>query len=395
VTVTTVPTDDLELRAHALELVDSIADVLESCADEAERVGTLPERGWRALHDTGLFRLKAPRELGGMEADPVTQIHVLERISYIDTTAGWTAFVGAGTLAVISGWLPEEGLRDFMVDGRLPRVSAGVAAGGKAVPVEGGYRVTARWPFGSGSAHAEWVGGSVYVETGEASDGGPPTVVGVVVPVAEATLHDNWDVSSLKGTGSQDISVQDAFIPDEHVYDMLGPPVRGGALYRIGVPGLVSNEHGAFALGAARRALDETAALAKTKTRGYVVPRGTAAREKFQWDLGRADVMLDAAREGLIAVNDEAWRAANAGEPVDAAMQTRLRSMSVWATEVSLEVVRTMFRYAGAKSLYTGNVIDRCLRDVTAASQHGMVADVAYEGRGQVLLGLGDVAPIN
>jgi alkylation response protein AidB-like acyl-CoA dehydrogenase len=75
-------------------------------------------------------------------------------------------------------------------------------------------------------------------------------------------------------------------------------------------------------------------------------------------------------------------------------MQAEMRSMAVHATEVSLEVVRTMFRYAGARSLYAGNIVDRCLRDVTAASQHGMVNEVAYEARGQALLGVHDIVPL-
>ena len=211
-------------------------------------------------------------------------------------------------------------------------------------------------------------------------------------PKDRATLHDNWDVNALKGTGSQDLSVEDLLVPEHHAVDNMAPAVRGGPIYAIGLPGFVSNEHGAFVLGGARRALEETAELAKTKTRGYVVPRGVAARERFQAELGRCDMALTAAHQGLIATSREAYDAAVAGRPVDAAMQTRMRAMAVFATETSLDVVRTMFRYAGARSLYTGNVIDRCLRDVTAASQHGMVTEAAYETQGQVLLGFEDVA---
>jgi alkylation response protein AidB-like acyl-CoA dehydrogenase len=220
-------------------------------------------------------------------------------------------------------------------------------------------------------------------------------VLGVVFPVSSATIHDTWDVSSLKGTGSADIAVDDLFVPTEHTFDNFAPAARGGPLYTIALPGLVANEHGAFALGAARRALDETAELAKTKTRGYVVPQGTAARQKFQWDLGRADAALLAARAGLVAVNQEAWDAATSGMTIDVALQTRLRAAAVHATDVALEVSRTMFRYAGARSLYSGNVIDRCLRDVQAAAQHGIVNDVSYELHGQALLGLQDIAPLS
>ena len=242
-------------------------------------------------------------------------------------------FVGSGTLSLMAAWMADEGIADFLVDGRLPRTAGGVAANGRAERVEGGYRLTGRWPFASGSEHAEWLGGLAYV--GESD---PPVTLGFSFPKEQATLHGNWDVNALKGTGSQDMSVTDLFVPERHTYDNMAPSARGGPIYAITLPGFVTNEHGAFVLGAARRAIDETAELAKTKTRGYIVPRGVAARERFQSDLGRCDVTLTAARAGLIAASEQAWEAALAGRPVDAAMQAGMRSMAVHATEVSLEV---------------------------------------------------------
>jgi alkylation response protein AidB-like acyl-CoA dehydrogenase len=285
--------------------------------------------------------------------------------------------------------MPEEGIADFMVDGRLPRTAGGIAVGGTAEKVEGGYRLNGRWPFASGSEHAEWLSGVALV-AGE----DPPRPLSFTFPKDRATLHDNWDVHAMKGTGSQDISVKDLFVPDRHAVDGMAKAPRGGPIYAIGLPGFVSNEHGAFVLGGARRALDEVAELAKTKTRGYVVPQGVAGRAKFQWDLGRCDCALTAAHEGLVAASEEAYTAAVAGLEIDAAMQTRMRAMAVFATETALEVCRTMYRYAGARSLYAGSIVDRCVRDVTAASQHGMVNEVAYEARGQALLGLDDVQAI-
>ena len=127
-------------------------------------IGTLPEPAWRALHDAGLFRLKSPRELGGFEADPITQIEVIERLAYIDTSAGWCMFVGSGTFSLMAAWMADEGIADFLVDGGgLARTAGGVAANGRAERVEGGYRLTGRWPFASGSEHAEWLGGLAYV----------------------------------------------------------------------------------------------------------------------------------------------------------------------------------------------------------------------------------------
>jgi alkylation response protein AidB-like acyl-CoA dehydrogenase len=389
-TVTSDQYDRAATRRRLLAAVDSIRDVLADCADEAERSGFYPERGWTALHESGLFRMKAPAALGGFEADPVTQIELIEEVSRIDSSAGWTFFVGAGTLAMISGWVQDAALDAFLVDGRLPRVAGGVVPSGSAAPVDGGFRVTGRWQFGSGSAHAERFSGNAVIE----GDHVPP-VLGFLFMPDEVTLHDNWNVNALRGTGSQDFSVSDLFVPHERTLNNFAPAERGGALFRIVIPGLFAMEHGAFAIGVAQRALKEMAVLARSKSRGYLKPQGVAARGKFQFDLGRADSALAAARQGLCAIYEEAWAAAQAGDASAPELQTRLRCAAVYATDVGMDACRTMFRYAGARSLYVGNVIERCLRDVQAGAQHGMVNDAAYEARGQSLLGFDDVAPLN
>ena len=184
--MTTTAYDREATRSTLLCALDAIRDTLTDCAEEAERTGFYPERGWRAMHDGGLFRMKAPAELGGFEADPMTRIDVIEEASRIDSSAGWTLFVGAGTLAIISGWIKDAALADFMVDGRLPRVTGGIVPSGKAVPVDGGYRLTGRWQFGSGSAHAEWFSGNAVIE----GDHDPP-VLGFLLPREHVTLHDN------------------------------------------------------------------------------------------------------------------------------------------------------------------------------------------------------------
>jgi indole-3-acetate monooxygenase len=262
---------------------------------------------------------------------------------------------------------------------------------GPAVRDDGGYRLTGRWQFASGSHHAEWFAGSAFVANED-----PPELRAFVVPRAAVTLHDNWDVGALKGTGSQDFSVEDLFVP-EHLTTLLGsPPQRGGALYSgIGVPTLLTNEFAGFALGAARRSIDEMTALAKSKTRGYFTPQGVAARGAFQLDVGRADVQLRAARAGVMDAWRRAWARASNGEPCDVATQVELRAWALYVTDVAAEVCGRMFRHAGARSLFSGNVIERNLRDVQAAAQHGFVAESTYELHGQVLLGFEDVAPIS
>src|SRR5215472_1535374 len=110
-------------REALLAAVERVRPILEANADEAERLRTLPEPAWRALHDEGLFVLKAPRGLGGFEADPLTQIEVYEAVSRIDTSAGWTLMIGTGALTLTMPWVSESGLKVLMSGGRLPRMT--------------------------------------------------------------------------------------------------------------------------------------------------------------------------------------------------------------------------------------------------------------------------------
>jgi alkylation response protein AidB-like acyl-CoA dehydrogenase len=378
------------MGVRLLAALEGIRDVLEGCANESEELGTLPERGWRAIEDAGLFRIKAPASLGGDEAPPTVQLEVFEHAAYIDSSAGWTLFVGAGSAGVIGAWLPEQAMPRFMTDGRLPRVAGSFIPTGTAKEVEGGYRLNGRWPFASGCRHAEWLFTSAVIEGIE-----PRTIRGFVFPASEATIIDNWQAGGLKGTGSNDFEVSDLFVPAEFMYDSFAPAARGGALFKIGIPGQTANEHAAFALGIARRALDEVAELAKTKARGYVNPKGVASRSTFQYELGRADLRLRAARSFVYEVFERVWRTVlDEDKPAPVDQQVEMRCAAVLATDAALEVCRTAFRYAGAQSLYSGNLIERCLRDIHAAAQHGMVNDAAYELHGRVLLGFPDVVAL-
>ena len=164
------PAEREEKRHALLQAVDSVREVLAANADEAEALRTLPQASVAALRDSGLFRLKLPTELGGAEADPVTQIDVIEAVSYIDPAAGWNFFIGAGGLSLCA-FFPDEAIQRMFADGHVPTM-AGAIMPGRAVPVDGGYRVTGRWSWASGVRHAEWVSAHILVDNGE---GRPPT----------------------------------------------------------------------------------------------------------------------------------------------------------------------------------------------------------------------------
>ena len=378
------PTDWDEKRRFLMEAVEEVRPTLEAHALESEEQATLSKASVDALYDSGLLRLKLPHVLGGAEADPVTQLDVLEGVSRIDASAGWCLMIGAASLGILGAFLPDEALPKVFEGGVPPHTSGVFAPSGTATPVDGGFLVSGRWSFGSGIRHSQWVSAGARVATEEE---GYPEQVRLAMRTSQVKIHDNWQVMGLRGTGSCDFSVDNLFLPSRYVTDpMLDVPMRGGPLYLMGRPGFVTNEHSAFALGVARRALDAAAESAIAKFRGYSSSNLVAHRPVFQRALGEGDLKLRGARALNVEALEEAWEVVSGGNTPGPEMQARLRAVAAYTTDVAVEVATTCFRYCGGEALFQSSVVQRCLRDINAAAQHQMVSDTAYENYGQFML---------
>ena len=382
------PTDTVAKRRVLMDAVESVRPTLEANAQAAEESATLPQASVEALYDSGLLRLKLPHVLGGAEADPITQLDVLEAVSRIDPAAGWCLMIGAASVGSLGAFLPDDAMEEIFAGGRPPKVAGAAAPSGMATPVDGGYRLTGRWQFGSGIRHAEWVSAGARVVDGFQSH---PRQLRVAMPRHKVKVHDNWQVMGLRGTGSCDFSVDDLFVPYGFAWDVASvEPRRGGGLYRLGRPGFVTNEHSAFALGVGRRALDAITDVAASKTRGYNSTNLLANRPVLQRAIGECDLRLRAARALNVEILGDAWGAVCAGHPPPPPLQAQMRSVATYTTDVAAEVASQAFRYGGGEALFAGNILQQCLRDIHAAAQHQMVSDTAYENHGQFLLGLPD-----
>ena len=382
------PTDTVEKRRVLMDAVENVRPILESGAAESEEIGTLPAASVDALYNSGLFRLKLPHVLGGAEADPITQLDVLEAVSRIDPSSGWCLMIGAASLGSLGAFLPDDSIEEIFAGGRPPKVAGAAAPSGMATPVDGGYRLTGRWQFGSGIRHADWVSAGARVVDGFH---GYPRQLRVAMPRHKVKVHDNWQVMGLRGTGSCDFSVDDLFVPYGFAWDATSvEPLRGGGLYRLGRPGYVTNEHSAFALGVGRRALDAITELAASKIRGYNSANLVANRQTFQRALGECDMQLRAARALNVEILGEAWECVCDGQTPPPPLQAQMRSVATYTTDVAAEAASQAFRYGGGEALFVDNILQQCLRDIHAAAQHQMVSDTAYENHGQFLLGLPD-----
>jgi alkylation response protein AidB-like acyl-CoA dehydrogenase len=374
-----------------LSSVEDIADTLTAQVPIDEAHNTLSPESVKILEDAGMFRLKLPAELGGAEADPTTQMLVLEALAHASSAASWCAMVGSTSGGLPGTFLPDTAIAEMFPPGHIPLGAVVAMPIGKTEIVDGGYLLSGRWPFASGVRHSEWIGAGAIV----VRDGTPERRM-MVFPTASAELHDNWQVAGLKGTGSCDFSVDGLFVQEAFTWNLLdGVQNRGGPVYKIGHPGFVANEHAGFALGVARRALDAFTEREAAKKRGYTGKLSSlSARPTVQRMLGAGDLKLRAARSLAIEPNDAAYQAVVEGGRPSTRLQGELRAIASYCTEVALEVVTDAFRYSGGGAIYQQNILQQCLRDMNVAAQHLMVSEIAYENLGQMMLGVPDVNPM-
>ncbi len=369
------------LRDELLAGIRAHRAAFEAAGERSEQLRTLPPDAVETLRDLGLFWLKTPAELGGRPLNPVDFCDVIEELAYADASTAWTAMIGAGCGGLASGWLPEPGVRRvFAPDRPLPVVAGQLQPRGTGRPVPGGYTVTGRWSFASGIAHASWVIGAFRAQDESAGPDGQPLVV-FVLPKDQAEVIDNWHVAGLQGTGSMDFRVNEQFVPVEETYELGTAAVRGGDLFRLGMPAFVSNEVPPFCLGMARRALDDTTALAAHTTR-WAGGAKLSERAVFLKELGRAEVKIKAAALAHRDAVQRVWATAQGGTAPPESEQLALTTASVYAVETCAEVISDLFRYGGGRVLALSNSMQRHLRNALAARQHIAVSEEFYEAAG-------------
>ncbi len=385
------PTDPAAKRKMLLDAVDRIAPILRESGPKSEELGTLAPEAVKALRDNGLFRLKLCADMGGAEADPLTEMLVLENIAYHDFTSGWCTMVGATAIAGLGAFLDADGLARVFKDGQVPTASTSVFPAGRATPEGDGYRVSGRWRFNSGIRHAEWVIGGALVQGSEAENNGKPRAILIAMPKSDVTLHDNWATAGgLRGTGSGDCSVENLVVPRALTFswDLLNPkPRRGGPTHLFPPYAYVAKEHGSVAIGAARRALDELITIATT-TRGTFRASKLDERQVVHRFIGEADLKIRGARALMHARYAELYAKVLAGKLPEAADIADVRAIAVYATDLAVWVVTNTYHFAGNTGLHHPHVLGRLLRDVNAAGLHQVMSDTAYENHGKFRLGL-------
>jgi alkylation response protein AidB-like acyl-CoA dehydrogenase len=367
--------------------VEAMTALIRAECENTDTTRRLPAAVTRALQDAGVFHLLAPREIGGAEIDPVTFLKVVEAAAFADGSVGWCVMIG-GCYATFGGMLPAEGAR--AIYGDPGTISAGAfRPHGVAHEVEGGYRVTGRWPLASGSSHANWyVAGCMVHRNGEpaAGPGGGPLVREVFFPSSVVEIIDTWNSTGLRGTASHDYAVADVFVPSARTAWFQDQPTVDRALYRMPPIAMFATFIGAVPLGIARHAIEEFIVLADAKTlelsTGALADRAVAHAK-----LGRAHALVAGGRAYLIDALGQLWRQVEAGHPPTIADRGALWLAATHAAQGALEAIGMLYTTAGASSIYATSALDRCLRDARTAIQHVCTQESNFELAGRRLLG--------
>jgi len=371
----------------------AVGDIAREARDRAadiEAARSLPDDLALTMARGGVFRALVPECFGGLEVHPATFARMLESLGHADGATGWCAMIGS-TTALLSASLPEHWARTIYGD-HPDAITSGVTAPmGRAVSAGDSWQVSGRWPFGSASRNSAWIcGGCLIVDAdGEpvAGPNGAPDVQLMFFPRAEVTIHDNWHVCGLRGTGSSDIEVSGVEVPKDRTVVLGGRARMDRPLYRFPTLGLLAIGVASVALGIARRAVDELVDLAggKVPTGGR---RSLAQRATVQADIGRADAALKSAAAYIHAAIDGAWDVAAGGQRLGVEHKTELRAAAVHATWAAVDAVDRAYHAGGGSAIYASSPLQRCFRDVHVATQHIMVAQPIFELTGRVRLGL-------
>ena len=379
------------------ELVAPVAGEIRMMAPQAEASRRLPDELVACLKQAGLFSIYTPKEFGGLELPLPEALRVVEEVARHDGSTGWTVALGVAN-SLFTSVLPRASAARVLGDGAV-LIAGAPAFGVRAQRVEGGYRLTGRWGYNSGAPNADWIAAPAPIFDGETPRMGAygPEMVLFFVRPSDVQIIDTWYVTGLRASGTQDLYVEDVFVPEEMTggFSMPDGPrsVRDSAITRLpflSLFGIVQSPP--VCLGLARRAIDEFKQIALSKQDLF----GTRLSEKVQAHVGlaRAEALVRSARKYWYSEVEAAWSAAVDGFSLSLEDRAAVRIASLTAVEQSVAAADLVYRLAGSSAIFQSSPLERCWRDIHTAAQHMQVQDGRWETAGRVLMGLDPGSPL-
>jgi alkylation response protein AidB-like acyl-CoA dehydrogenase len=383
-------TAETDSGAACLARARALIPLLQAAAPRIEAHYELPTDVLDAMHDAGMFRLLIPRAYGGFELKPADYVQCVEAIAIGDASTAWCMNQGSGCSMTAAYMAPEVsrevwgGKRDVLAWGQGP--------GAKAIRADGGWRVTGTWSFASGSRHATWLGAMCPCfnvdGTPQRHADGKPWERTMLFRREKAKITDVWQVMGLRGTGSDNYTIEDLFVDDAHSVTRESAEERreSGTLYRFQAMQLYASGFACVGLGTARAMLDAVIGLAKGKTQAWSTD---ALRDNnaVQNIIGYSDAALKAARAGLLKVLDDLWIEVGETGHLSVEARVRVRQATTYAIHTARDVAHHVFHEAGSTAIFDNQPFERRLRDVNSVSQQLQGRRTHFETVGLYLLG--------
>lgn len=364
-----------------LAAAKALRPLIEAEADPTNRRLTLTAPVLAAFSDSMLFHMMVPEAFGGLEADIDTIIDVFEELAHQDGSIGWTQMANASATSYCA--FLEPTLAKEMVAGQPGSVFAGqFAPRGTAERADGGFRVSGSFGFGSGTAHASYVGGGAFVLKDGAPEilpSGMPAYLCWFIAKQKVEMQGGWDVMGLQGTGSFDYTIPEQTVESGRTFFLLDAEVKtGGSLYGMGPVALAGLGHAGWGLGVAQRALDE---IEKIAGEGRVRINGGAIKDQavFQRAFGEQALALRSVRllvHDVFGKNDQQLRA---GSPMTKANNDAVMGSVAYMTQVCQDVTLFAYQSAGSQGLRNPSIVQTCFRDMFTGGQHIYVDRKSYE----------------
>ncbi|MCA1437756.1 acyl-CoA dehydrogenase family protein [Bradyrhizobium sp. BRP20] len=383
-----------EIYASMIARARALLPRLRERAARTEELRHLPAETEKDLHEAGLFRMLQPARIGGAELDYVALVDCAELLGQADASVAWNLANLASHHWMLGMFQPKA---QDLVWGRNPDTliaSSFIFPAGRATRVKGGYQLHGSWPFSSGVASCEWNMLASVVYSDDDADGIEYRIF--LLPSGDYKVLDTWNVAGLRGTGSCDVEVRDAFVADHMtvaVGNLSGGPTPGSAvnpnpLYTLPVFSLFPYVLSGVALGNAQACLDDYTEVARHRISTYNRAK-LSDFQSTQIKIAEASAKIDAARLIMRSACLGAMEAARRGHIPDMATKTRYRRDGSFSVNLCTDAVSMLFAASGARGLFTSGVLQRQFRDAHAINSHlAFNFDAAGTNYGRVALGL-------
>ncbi|MFB7223761.1 3-hydroxy-9,10-secoandrosta-1,3,5(10)-triene-9,17-dione monooxygenase oxygenase subunit [Streptomyces sp. NPDC056227] len=362
------------MAEDVLAAIRALAPTLRERAAEAETLRRVPDTSIKELEDTGFFQLLQPKAFGGRAADPLVFYSAVKEIAKACGSTGWVASVVGVHPWHVALYDPRAQQEVWGQDPKT-RIASSYAPTGTATPADGGFRLSGRWHFSSGCDHAQWALLGCLVPDAE---GNPVDMRTFLIPRTEYRIDDVWDTVGLRGTGSNDVVVEDVFVPDHRALSFgpvtalktPGHELNHEPLYRLPYAGVFTTTISTPIVGIAEGAYDSY--VEATKQRFRVSYGQKVAEDPFaQVRIARAASDIDAAWLQLTRNIGAMYALAERGEELPMELRTRTRRDQVIATERAVAALDLLMENAGGNAMRTGpNPVQRAWRDAHTGRGH-------------------------